>query len=165
MCCCSVWIIIMKHAPSLFLHTLCPFVSFPTSLFFFCPHLFVSAFIHSYVILCHLLQPAPYFPLPYPCITLLFSLSSHPFSSLQRCRCHQSFVCPRSESCRFKSGSSTHRVLSWLPSTLLFTPAGPAKHTSSASSTGPCWSERHRGKPIKHAYAYEQLYPALGKKL
>lgn len=138
---------------------------FPHLCFFFCPHLFVSAFIHSYVILCHLLQPAPYFPLPYPCITLLFSLSSHPFSSLQRCRCHQSFVCPLSESCRFKSGSSTHRVLSWLPSTLLFTPAGPAKHTSSASSTGPCWSERHRGKPIKHAYAYEQLYPALGKKL
>lgn len=138
---------------------------FPHLCFFFLPPPLCFSF---YPLLCNSLPPfttAPYFPLPYPCITLLFSLSSHPFSSLQRCRCHQSFVCPRSESCRFKSGSSTHRVLSWLPSTLLFTPAGPAKHTSSASSTGPCWSERHRGKPIKHAYAYEQLYPALGKKL
>lgn len=77
-------------------------------------------------------------------------LSNRGFSTafllpLQRCQCHRCFVSPLSESCRSRSGTSTRRVLSWLPSTRLSIPAGPATRTSNASSTGRYWSERRPG--------------------
>ncbi len=159
MCRCSVGIIIMKHAVFVSSHPLS--LSFSLS-FFSSLVLFVPAFIHLQIPLYYfflpLLQPVTTlswtFPITLSCLIMFFSLPSHPFSSLQRCRCHQCFVSPRSESYRFRSGNSTHRVLSWSPSTLSSIPVALVTHTSSASSTGQCWSERRRGTQTKHTLVF-----------
>lgn len=153
----------MKHALSLFLRTLCPSFSLPplfSSLFLFVPALIHFQIPHHYSSL-PLLQPVMSLSRPFPitssCLTLYFCLPPHP-SSLQRCRCHPCFVSPRSESCRFRSGNSTRRVLSWSPSTRLSIPAALVTHTSSASSTGPCWSERRQGTRTKHTLSISTTF-------
>lgn len=82
-------------------------------------------------------------PITPSCLTVGFL---PPFSPPQRCQCHRCFVSLLSESCRCRSGTSTRRVSSWLLSTRLSILAGPVTRTSSASSTGQCWSERRRGR-------------------
>lgn len=101
-------------------------------------------------------QPRPHCPFLSNCG---FSTSSLP--PLQRCQCHRCFVSPLSESCRSRSGTSMRRVLSWLPSTRLSIPAGHGTPTSSASSTGPCWSERRRGTPARTPSTIRYFSPPL----
>jgi len=109
--------------------------------------------------------PTPWLFSPYVHILIishvfsLLSLPSHLFPFLQRCRCPRCFVSPRSESYRFRSGNSTRRVSSWSPSTLLSIPAARVTHTSSASCTGPCWSERRRGTQMKHTPVFSLSVP------
>lgn len=67
----------MKHAPSLFLHTLCPFVSFPTSLFFFLPPPLCFSF---YPLLCNSLPPFTTCSL-FPTTLSLYNLVVLPFLS------------------------------------------------------------------------------------
>lgn len=152
MCCCSLGIIIMKCALSLFVLFVSPFFH-PPPVFISLPPLFQLFFFYPFLFLsCPIIVWTTFFINP-TCLTLFFLLSSPPFFSfslclfsyLQRCRCHQCFVCRRSESCQFRSGTSTRRDLSWLPCTRSFTPVGLAMRTSSASSTGPCWSARPTG--------------------
>lgn len=135
--CCSVGIITMKHALSLFPHILC----FPPPPPVF-PHVF-----------CNLSCPCldPFTP---SCLTTVFYLPSLLFSSLQKCRCHQCFASPQSESYRFRSGTSMRRDSSWSPSTHLSIPVALVMHTSSASSTGLCWSERHPGTHAKRTFVF-----------
>lgn len=143
MCCCSVGIIIMKHALSLFPCTLCP--SSPTTPLFFLP------LCSSFYLLPPLLFPASFATCHVPVMTISHYpfLSNHvffpPLSPLQRCQCHRCFVSPRSESYRFRSGNSTRRVSSWSPSIRLSIPVALVTHTSNASSTGQCWSVKHQG--------------------
>lgn len=102
---------------------------------------------------------------PLPCLVLPCCSRSSPLtcspSPPQRCRCHRCCVSPQSESCLFRSGSSTRRDLSWSPSTHLFIPAVHGTHTSSASSTGPCWSKRRQGTWTKGTC---MSYPSLFNK-
>lgn len=138
MCCCSAGIIAMK--PFVFVSLSPPFPLFLAALIHFrAPHAnIVSVF-------CGLLCPSRD-PITPSCLTLAF-LPPFSLPSLQRCQCHRCFVSLLSESCRFRSGTSTPRGLSWSPSTRLSTHAGPVTPTSSASSTGQCWSGRRRGTP------------------
>lgn len=148
MCCCSLGIIIIKCALSLFVPFV-PLFSPPSSCIPLPPTLCSSFFCSFLFLSCPIIVWTIFFINPtrltlfsfFPPLFVFWSL----FSYLQRCRCRQCFVCHRSESCRFRSGTSTRRVLSWLQCTPLFTPVGLAMRTSSASSTGPCWSERPTG--------------------
>lgn len=55
MCCCSVGIIIMKHALSFCSFT--PFVLFPSAFFLFVPHKYLSATLPWFFATCHLRLP------------------------------------------------------------------------------------------------------------
>ena len=76
MCCCSAGINIMKHALSLFPHTLCPSFSFPP-LFFSSLFPFVPAFIHFQT-------PRHYSPPPplQTVMSFVLTISHYPFLSL-----------------------------------------------------------------------------------
>lgn len=139
---CSVFV--PSHPLSLFSSLflfVAAFTYFQITIYYFTPSyvLFVTSFfltIPHYLVLSNLVFP------PTPVSPVL-----HP---LQRCQCHPCYACPQSESCQFRWGNSTHRVLSWLPCTHLSTPVALAMHISNASSTGPCWFERHQGTQTKH---------------
>lgn len=133
---------------------------------FFSPHIFFFPF-HFCPSFYPLPNTSPLFPCVFcdlscpcldpvapSCLTKNFYLPSLLFSSLQRCRCHLCFVSPRSESYQFRSGNSTRRVLSWWLSTRLSIPVALVMHTSNASSTAPCWSERHQGTQTKHTLVF-----------
>lgn len=85
MCWCSAGIIIMKHALSLFLHTLCPFSL--SSLFLFNPA-FIYFQITIYSICCLIvICPVLFLTTPYYLILsnlAFFPLLSHLFSTLSR---------------------------------------------------------------------------------